>query len=108
MPFVRPLVVALGLVRELRNFDSLRCGFYREPIRSPATGIAGHLTEIIDYELGGESRIALPDRPKRLVRNVTGKCLRSSTPAIRTLIIGQGLLRSWELGDASRNESTLG
>jgi hypothetical protein len=72
MPFVRPLVVALRLVRELRNFDSLRCGFYREPIL-PATGIAGQLTVIIDYELGGESRIALPDRPKRLVRNVTGK-----------------------------------
>jgi len=74
----------------------------------PATGIAGHLTEIIDYELGCESRFALPDRPERLVRNVTGKCLRSSTPAIRTLIIGQELLRSWELGDASRHESTLG
>jgi len=27
MPFVRPLVVALRLVRELRNLDSLMCGF---------------------------------------------------------------------------------
>lgn len=57
VPFLQPVVAALGLVRELRNFDSLRVRILERAYGLPATGIAGHQTEIIDYDLGGERRL---------------------------------------------------
>ncbi len=57
MPFVQPMVAALGLVCEVKNSNS-RGWVLQRADAFPATGIGSQQTEIIDRDLSRESSVA--------------------------------------------------